>query len=331
MMPIQEKKKISKRDLQYQLNDISRRLSIIEDKLEIDPGFEKTIQRLEEYVKKHTSDEKEDDEELPYLQFRSKDVYNAIQERLVKEKFSLKPVVSYTTRPIREGEVDGREHIFISSEEFNKFDERDFAAYTFINGNHYFTTFSQLRECNTYVIDPVGINSLIFNPRCESEIYIFYICAPEFVRYTRYINRENSKDKLEVSKEFIKRNQSENTQFSIFENNVLKMFKYSDNEYNIGVEYSWYNGRIFKDDVLGANNKKDIYENFNYIIIPNYTEPGQNNDTSLQFNIGLISCLIKEVLMNYREGDMKPLFCFVGRTSSGKDTLLRKTIDHVNN
>ena len=59
MMPIQDKKKISKRELQYQIDNLGKRLSIIEQKLEIDPGFEKTIQRLEEYVKKHTSNEED--------------------------------------------------------------------------------------------------------------------------------------------------------------------------------------------------------------------------------------------------------------------------------
>ena len=40
-------------------------------------------------------------------------IYNELKQ---KENLQLKPLVLYTTRPIREGEVEGREYFFVNEE-----------------------------------------------------------------------------------------------------------------------------------------------------------------------------------------------------------------------
>ena len=39
--------------------------------------------------------------------------------RFILDRSFILPIISYTTRPIRNGEVDGREHWFITDEEMN--------------------------------------------------------------------------------------------------------------------------------------------------------------------------------------------------------------------
>lgn len=45
---------------------------------------------------------------------------DTVYKRLMEESDSLKSVVIYTTRPMREGEEDGREYYFISDEKLNE-------------------------------------------------------------------------------------------------------------------------------------------------------------------------------------------------------------------
>ena len=75
-------------------------------------------------------------------------------------------IVSYTTRPRREGESDNS-HIFISQKEYETIKEmQTLCAYTQIGDYHYFTTKEQIEELLTetgsviYVIDPNGIKTL---------------------------------------------------------------------------------------------------------------------------------------------------------------------------
>ncbi len=79
---------------------------------------------------------------------------------------SLKSIPSYTTRPIRDCEIDGREHIFATDEQWKKLFEpiKDkLPAYTFFNGYHYWTTDAQLidNDYDAYIIDVDGVDFLL--------------------------------------------------------------------------------------------------------------------------------------------------------------------------
>ncbi len=55
--------------------------------------------------------------------------------------------ISTTTRPIREGEVDGVDNFFVSKEEFEKDIEADnFLEYATVHGNYYGTSLKPVRE-----------------------------------------------------------------------------------------------------------------------------------------------------------------------------------------
>lgn len=77
----------------------------------------------------------------------------------LQKRLAIPSICSYTTRPMREGEQNGREHWFV--EECNV-DHNEMLAYTFFGGNHYWTTTSQIDNLSvcTYVIDEKGLIEL---------------------------------------------------------------------------------------------------------------------------------------------------------------------------
>lgn len=107
----------------------------------------------------------------------------------LEEKHGYRQVESYTTRaPRYEGEHG---HTFVSKEEFNNLGE--LAAYTFYNGNHYGTTFDQLNECDIYVIDVPGVESLLDKLKGDTRpVAIFYFDASVHSRILRMKEREDN-------------------------------------------------------------------------------------------------------------------------------------------
>lgn len=68
-------------------------------------------------------------------------------------------IVSYTTRPIRKGEVNGVEHFFVDESQMPPRDQM--LAYTKFGGHHYWTGVEQLvRGVCSYVIDEIGLLEL---------------------------------------------------------------------------------------------------------------------------------------------------------------------------
>ena len=115
---------------------------------------------------------------------------------ILETKYGYKQVESYCTRPPRyEGETG---HIFVSEEEFKNLG--DLAAYTFYNNNHYGTTFKQLNECDIYVIDIPGVESLLQKLKNDNRpICIFYFDVSVHNRIIRMLNRQDS-DSMIISR-----------------------------------------------------------------------------------------------------------------------------------
>jgi guanylate kinase len=62
--------------------------------------------------------------------------------------------VSYTTRPMRSGEVDGKDYHFVSDETFRKMiDEGGFAEWAEVHGNRYGTALKTLEQFRTQGVD----------------------------------------------------------------------------------------------------------------------------------------------------------------------------------
>lgn len=118
-------------------------------------------------------------------------------------KYGFNRVVSWTTRPKRPNEPEDAYHFC------NKLPDEKLVAYTKINGYEYGVTKDDLKGKDFYVIDPNGIIRLKDNFPVN-QIKIIYITAIERDRKLRVIKRSGL-DYL------LKRDQSENEQFSVFE------------------------------------------------------------------------------------------------------------------
>lgn len=80
--------------------------------------------------------------------------------KYMNAEYNLTPVVSYTTRPMRDYETQGKEHIFVSSEEMQKLKQQNLIAYTKNDqtGIEYCATAEALNyQDMTYIINPDGI------------------------------------------------------------------------------------------------------------------------------------------------------------------------------
>lgn len=87
---------------------------------------------------------------------------STLQDLITKE-FNHVKIVTYTTRPIRAGEIDGFSYHYISDEEFLRLDSEGFFVETAeYNGWHYGTPFNECDNCNDVnaVLTPAGLRAL---------------------------------------------------------------------------------------------------------------------------------------------------------------------------
>lgn len=106
----------------------------------------------------------------------------------LEQKHGFKQVNSYTTRPPRyEGEIG---HIFVSDEEFDNLEE--IVAYTEYNGHRYGTTAEQLDQCQIYVVDVPGVETLLERYKANRQIMILYFGTNICTRIHRMIDRGDS-------------------------------------------------------------------------------------------------------------------------------------------
>lgn len=116
---------------------------------------------------------------------------------------SLHEIVSCTTRPSREGEVEGKNYFFLTDEEFaSKVEAGEMLEYTEFNNWHYGTMKEALlaEKINIGVFNPAGIYSLL--ERSDIELTIFRIYANSKERLLRQLNREESPDVNEIVRRY---------------------------------------------------------------------------------------------------------------------------------
>ena len=122
------------------------------------------------------------------------------------DELGLKQIISYTTRPPRDGEVGT--HIFVDDSVYEEMRaENNVAAYTNINSYHYWSTMDQLYENDVYIIDSLGVQTLEDLGLTDIDLCSIYINVPFEVRLNRALIRG---DDIEV---FASRTASETEQF----------------------------------------------------------------------------------------------------------------------
>lgn len=103
---------------------------------------------------------------------------------IIADMTGFEKLISYTTRPMREGEKQGREHHFVKQ---CTTPPEKFLANTVYGGYEYWTTIEQLNNHAVYVIDDEGLRSL--RQRFpEIDIVTVFVTAKESVRLERGVS-----------------------------------------------------------------------------------------------------------------------------------------------
>ena len=146
-------------------------------------------------------------------------------QSVLTKKYNLKRVITYTTRPPRENEINGVDYNFISKEEFeSKINEGFFAEYTMYRGWYYGTAIDCCGKDDTVaVLNPQGMRSL---KKLDFDFISFYLCVDRRSRLIKILQRG---DDIE---EAYRRNLTDVGQFIGIENEVDYTITNDDYKYN---------------------------------------------------------------------------------------------------
>lgn len=146
-------------------------------------------------------------------------------------KMFLHEIVSCTTRPPREGEVDGVNYHFMTNEEFaQKILKGEMLEATIFNDWCYGTALQSLdvNKVNIGVFNPEGIETLLQDFRINLRAY--YVDVPGKERLIRQLNREESPDVDEI----IRRYKADEEDFMDLDFNYYTVF--NDDKKNTMIE-----------------------------------------------------------------------------------------------
>lgn len=155
--------------------------------------------------------------------------------KYLKYKFGVKPLVSYTTRPMRDGETDGVEHYFISKEEMKEMVDNEFEsmiAYTqFPKTGYEYCALDPDPEgikdgCLSYIINPEGIDWMQLNYKGNNKFFSVYVDCDEDTIRRRALNRGDGvkaiEDRLDSEREQFDKYKKSGKYNFLFDNNGEK-------------------------------------------------------------------------------------------------------------
>ena len=112
---------------------------------------------------------------------------------------NFKYAVSYTTRPPREGEIEGKDYFFINSvQAYEMIQKGEFFEYVMFNGWLYGTTMAQWQQTSdesVYIMTPTGLSHV--NETDRKECLVIYTDIDIEIRRQRLKNRNMPGDTLE--------------------------------------------------------------------------------------------------------------------------------------
>ena len=126
--------------------------------------------------------------------------------KILEQKYDFSRLVTYTTRPKREGESEGIDYYFVSEEEFKRgIENNEFVEYREYNAlfGHVYYGSKIDRYCleeGKYVIvlDPSGARKVKERySGTDAQFYIIYLDVPEYTCYQRSLERgDDTKETL---------------------------------------------------------------------------------------------------------------------------------------
>lgn len=124
-------------------------------------------------------------------------------KELLKSKRNYHEIISCTSRPPREGEVDGINYHFLSNDEFaEQLLEDAFMEATVFNNWAYGTRYQDLDEekINIGVFNPDGIYNLL--ERKDIELKVYYLQVSDKIRLIRQLQRETEPNIEEIIRRY---------------------------------------------------------------------------------------------------------------------------------
>lgn len=128
---------------------------------------------------------------------------DTILKWIVSHYPKINPIVSCTTRPLREGEVDGVDYHYISEEKFSEqILNGEMLEATEFRGWFYGTQVAALSEdtVNIGVFNPAGLMALEENPNIS--LLKIYVSASDKTRLLRCLNRESNPNVDEIVRRY---------------------------------------------------------------------------------------------------------------------------------
>jgi len=111
--------------------------------------------------------------------------------KILIAKYNFEKLVTYTTREIREGEIDGVDYHFVSLEEFmKKKNNNEFQETAVYNDTYYGSPKSGADFYKVIIVEPKGANS-IYKKKIPNTVFI-YLETDELIRRVRMLNRGDS-------------------------------------------------------------------------------------------------------------------------------------------
>lgn len=129
---------------------------------------------------------------------------DAVFNKVIEKSDSLNKIIGSTTRPPREGEIEGVNYFYLTNQEFiDKIINRDMINYEIFREWQYGT------ERKAYSDDKTNIG--VFNPKAlmsllqedDFNIYIVFIEVNAKTRIMRQLNREENPDVKEIARRFL--------------------------------------------------------------------------------------------------------------------------------
>lgn len=115
--------------------------------------------------------------------------------KMLISKYNMKKFVTYTSRPMRPGEIEDVDYHFLSREEFEeKINDSFFLEYVEYNNNYYGTSYEGMDTDKVVILEPSGLKHYIKHAR--KNIKICYITCSEELREKRMIKRGDSEENI---------------------------------------------------------------------------------------------------------------------------------------
>lgn len=128
---------------------------------------------------------------------------DTMMQKVLEKTSALHEVISCTTRPRREGEVEGVNYFYLTPQQFaDKVINNEMLEATCFNNWFYGTSYDSLRSdvVNIGVFNPDGIEAIL--DRRDVEVQVFYVKASAKTRLLRQLNREENPNVAEIIRRY---------------------------------------------------------------------------------------------------------------------------------